>query len=150
MGNYVKSDYSCPVTNIHPLYIFTRCLRLVFSPVLQLRRWFYSRARIMRWPSAHAPSVLWKIIQIPQDTHVNFSCLHMHKGSLLLHSRTASTVIPLKHNATFTLAIQPKLGLPLTIATLTSYIDTLLVIRYTSILSTCPHGTTLSYSLYTR
>ena len=63
------------------------------------------------------------------------------------HWRAASTVIPLFSKATFTPSIQPNLGLPRTRPPLTSAISTLLAIRYSSILSTCPnHLNTLSFA----
>ena len=62
----------------------------------------------------------------------------MYQGSPLF--RAASTVIPLlPYKATFTPSIQPNLGLPRTRPPLTSAINTLLAIRYSSILSTCPN-----------
>ena len=55
------------------------------------------------------------------------------------HWHAASTAIPLLLKATFTPSIQPSLGLPGTRPPLTSAINTLLDIRYSSILSTCPN-----------
>ena len=57
----------------------------------------------------------------------------------LVQCCAASTVIPLLSKATFTPSIQPNLGLPCTHPSLTSAINTLLDIRYLSILSTCPN-----------
>ena len=60
-----------------------------------------------------------------------------------LHSfarwRAASTIIPLLSKATFTSSMQPNLGLLRTHLPITSAINTLLEIRYSSILSTCPN-----------
>ena len=53
------------------------------------------------------------------------------------HYRAAFTVIPLLPKATFTPSIQPNLGLSRTRPP--SAINTLLAIRYSSILSTCPN-----------
>ena len=52
------------------------------------------------------------------------------------HCRAASTVIPLLPNATFTPSFQPNLGLPRTRPPLTSAINILLAIRYSSIQDT--------------
>ena len=61
----------------------------------------------------------------------------MYQGSPLF--RAASTVIPLLPKITCTASIQHNLGLPRTSPPLTSAINTLLAIRYSSILSTCPN-----------
>ena len=63
----------------------------------------------------------------------------LHSFRSFAHCRAASTVIPLLLKATFTPTIQPNLGLPRTRLTLTSAINTLLAIRYSSILSICPN-----------
>ena len=63
----------------------------------------------------------------------------LHAFRSLAHCRAASTVIPLLPKATFTPSIQPNPRLPLTRPPLTSAINTLLAIRYSSILSTCPN-----------
>ena len=55
------------------------------------------------------------------------------------HCRAASTVIPPLPKAIFTSAIDPNLGLPSTRPSLTSAINTLIAIRCSSILSTCPN-----------
>ena len=65
------------------------------------------------------------------------------------HCRSASTVILLLQNATFTSSIQPDLGLLRTRIPLASPINTLITILYSSFLSTCPkHLNTLSDALY--
>ena len=56
-----------------------------------------------------------------------------------VHCRAASTVIPLLPKATFTPSIHPNLSLPLTRPPLTSAINILLAIQYSSIFSTCPN-----------
>ena len=63
----------------------------------------------------------------------------LHSFRSFAHCRGASTVIHLLPNATFTPSIQPNLGLQRTNPPLTSAINTLLAIRYSSILSTCPN-----------
>ena len=65
----------------------------------------------------------------------------MHHCSPLFPSfcRAASTVITLIPKATFTPSIQPNHGLPHTRTSLNSAINTILAIRYLSILSTCPN-----------
>ena len=63
----------------------------------------------------------------------------LHFFRSFAHWRAASTVIPLLPKATFTPSIQPNLGLPRTRPSLTSEINTVLAIRYSSILSTCPN-----------
>ena len=55
------------------------------------------------------------------------------------YCRAASTVTHLLPKATSTPSIQPNLGLPCTRHPLTSAINTLPAIRYSSILSTCPN-----------
>ena len=62
---------------------------------------------------------------------------------------TAYTVIPLLPKAIYTPSIQPNLGLTRTHSWFTSAINTLLAIRYLSILFTCPnhHNTTNSLSI---
>ena len=59
----------------------------------------------------------------------------LHSFRSFAHWRAASTVIPLLPKAT----IQPNLCLPRTRPPLTSSINALLAIRYSSILSTCPN-----------
>ena len=63
----------------------------------------------------------------------------LHSFRSFAHCRAASTVIPLLPKATFTPSIQPNIGLPRTRPPLTSGINTLLAIRYASILSTSPN-----------
>ena len=63
----------------------------------------------------------------------------LHAFRSFAHCRAASTVTPLLPKATFTPSIQPNLGLPPTRSPLISAINTLLAIRYSSILSTCPN-----------
>ena len=58
----------------------------------------------------------------------------LHSFRSFAHCRAASTVIPPLPKSTFTPSIQPNLGLPRTRPPLTSAIDTLLAIRYSSIL----------------
>ena len=62
-----------------------------------------------------------------------------HSFRSFAQCRAASTVIPLLAKATFRRSIQPNLGLPGTRPILTSAINTLLAIRYSSILSTFPN-----------
>ena len=63
----------------------------------------------------------------------------LHSFRSFAHCRAASTVIPLLPKPTFTPSIQPNLSLPRTHPPLTPAINTLLAIRYSSILSTCPN-----------
>ena len=77
-----------------------------------------------------------------QNGSVKLIQLHIHQGSpifYIFYSRAASTVTPLSPKATFIPSIQPNLGLPHIRPPLTSAINTLLAIRYSSILSTCPN-----------
>ena len=76
-----------------------------------------------------------------KNRHMKLIQLHMYQGSFqsFTHWCTASTVIPLLPKATFTPSIQPNLSLPRTCPPLTSAINTLLAIQYSSILSTCPN-----------
>ena len=70
----------------------------------------------------------------------NYICTRaLHSFRSFAHHRAASTVIPLLPKATFTTSIQPNLGLPRTRPPLTSTINILLAIRWSSILSTCPN-----------
>ena len=72
----------------------------------------------------------------------------LHSFRSFAHCRSASTVIPLLPKATCTSSIQHNLGLPRTRPPLTSAINNLLAIRYSSILSTCPnHLNTLCSAL---
>ena len=63
----------------------------------------------------------------------------LHSFRYLAHWRAASTVIPLLPKETLTPSIQPNLALPLTRPPLTSAVNTLLAIRYSTILSACPN-----------
>ena len=74
----------------------------------------------------------------------------LHSFLSFAHCPAASIVIPLLPKATFTPSIQPTLGLSHTRPPLTSAINTLLAIRYSSILSTAQTISILSdphYSL---
>ena len=68
-----------------------------------------------------------------KNGNVKLIQLRMYQGSPLFPVfravSAASTVIPLLPKATFTLSIQPNLGLPRTRAPLSSAINTLLAIR---------------------
>ena len=67
----------------------------------------------------------------------SYTCTRAHPSfQSFVHWHAASTVIPLLRKATFTPSIQPNIGLPCTRPPLTSAINTLLAIRYSSILST--------------
>ena len=63
----------------------------------------------------------------------------LHSFRSFAYCRADFTVIPLLPKATFTPTIQPNLGLPRTRHQLTSASNTLLAIRYSSILSICPN-----------
>ena len=63
----------------------------------------------------------------------------LHSFRSFMHWRAVYTVILLLPKATFTPSIQPNLGLLCTRPPLTSGINTLLAIPYSSILSTCPN-----------
>ena len=65
--------------------------------------------------------------------------MDLHSFLCFTHCRAASTVIPLLPKATYTPSIQPNLGLPRTRLPLTSPINTLRAIGFSSILSTCPN-----------
>ena len=77
----------------------------------------------------------------------------LHSFRSFAYCRSTSTVIHPLPKATFTPSIQPYLGLKCTRPPLTSAINTLLAIQYSSILSTCPHhlntlwSALLTYSL---
>ena len=72
----------------------------------------------------------------------------LHSFRSFTQCRSESIVIPLLPKATFTPSIQPNLGLPHTRPPLTSAINILLAIQYSSILSTCPnHLNTLWFAL---
>ena len=73
----------------------------------------------------------------------------LHSLRSFAHCRAASTVFPLLPKTTFTPSIQPNLGLTRTRPPLTSAINNLLVIRYSSILSTCPNHLNTLYREYT-
>ena len=66
----------------------------------------------------------------------SYTCTRaLHSFRSFTHCRSASTIIPLLPKATFTPSIQPNLSHPRTRPPLTSVINTLLAIRYSSILS---------------
>ena len=82
--------------------------------------------------------------QEPRKTGTKINDLHictrdLHSFLSFAHCRAASTFIPLLLKATFTPSIQPNLGQRRTRPPLTSAINTLLSLRYSSILSTWPH-----------
>ena len=73
----------------------------------------------------------------------------LHSLPSFPHCRAAATVIPLQRKVTFTLSIQPNLGLPRTRSPLPSSIDTRLALRCSSILSSCPnHLSTPIHSIH--
>ena len=80
----------------------------------------------------------------------SYICIRaLYSFQYFTHCRAASTVIRLLPNTTFTPSIQPNLGLPRTRPPLTSAINTLLAIRYSSILSTCTnHLNTIGSALF--
>ena len=86
-------------------------------------------------PKEHRAKQNWQC-----ETHsCSYICTRaLHAFRCLAHCRAASTVTPLLPKAT-TPSIQPNLGLPCTRPPLTSAINTLLAIRYSSILSRCPN-----------
>ena len=80
----------------------------------------------------------------------SYICIRaLHSFCSFPHWRVASAVIPLLPKATFTPSIQPNLGLPRTSPPLTTAIITILAIRCSFILSTCPNhlNTPLANSL---
>ena len=84
-------------------------------------------------PSKNGPV---KLIQLCMYTRA----LHSFRSfRVLTHSFPIFRAIPLLTKATFTPSIQPNLGLPRTRPPLTSAINTLLTIRYSSILTTFPN-----------
>ena len=111
MGSHIKSDNTHTIIKHTPLSAFTRADRKNTGP--------------------------------SKNGGVKLIQLHMYQGSPLFsifHALSrASTVIPLLPMANFTPSIKPNLGLPSTCLPLTSAINTFLVIRYSSILSTCPN-----------
>ena len=78
----------------------------------------------------------------PRETHSISYALGLstlpYLSRIVAHCRAASTVILLMPKATFTPSIQPNISLPRTRPPLTSAVNNLLAIRYSSILSTCP------------
>ena len=87
-------------------------------------------------PKDHRANQNWQR-ETQSVTYVCTRALHSFLSSA--HCRAAYTVIPLlPPKATFTPSIQPNLGLPRIRPQLTSAINTLLAIRYSSIFSTCP------------
>ena len=87
-----------------------------------------------------------------KNARVKLVQLHMYQESplfpILRALCAASTVISLLPKATFTPSIKPNLNLPRTRPPLPSAFNTLLAIRYSSILSTCPnHLNTLRSAL---
>ena len=70
------------------------------------------------------------------QSHINRA---LHSFLSFAHCCAVSTVIPLLPKATFTPSSQPNLRLSRTLHPLTSAINVLLAIQYSSILSTCPN-----------
>ena len=71
----------------------------------------------------------------------------LHSLRSFVHCRSASSVTSLLPKATFTTSIKRNLGLIHTGPPLTSAINTLLAIRYLSILSTCPNHLNTHWSV---
>ena len=84
-----------------------------------------------------------------KNGRVKLDHIHMHQGSSLLPVfLAASILIPPLPKATFTPSIQTNLGLPRPRPLRAPTINTILVIRYSSIHSTCPTISILSYPFY--
>ena len=117
---------SCPFFTVYP----NRIMRRHPTP-LQVKT---TRAR-EGGPKEHRGKQKW-----PRETHSFTYAPGLSTLSYLrAHCRAASTVIPLLPKATFTLSIQPNLGLPRTRPPRTSAINNLLAIQHSSILSKCPN-----------
>ena len=131
----MSSQTTHTVINIHPLaHIFDICV-LIFSSCAShhslrdkhqsTRGWFertQGQAKMSAWNS------------------FSYICTRaLHSSRYFAHWRADTAVIPLLPKATFTPSIQPNLGLPRTRPPLTSAIITLLAIRYSFTLSTCPN-----------
>ena len=145
-GTHVKSDNTHIIINIHTL---AHILDIFHLDSLYFRPFY--RLSQPHHVTASNPS--------PGDNHQStggrsdrtqgqakmaewnsFGCIctrALHSVRSFAHWRAASSVIPLLPKATFTPSIQPNLGLPRTRPPFTFACNTLLDIRYSSILNTC-------------
>ena len=113
------------------------------------------RWAVLVWSATAWPFILYYVLgSVSLECHsLTFYCYvctrALHSFLSFAHCRAASTIIPLLPKPTFTPSIQPNLCLPSHIRPpLTSAINPLLAIRYSSILSACPnHLYTLWYTL---
>ena len=138
-GSHVKSDNTHTIINIHPLahildtfaLIFSSCLLFTVYPTpLQV---ITTRAR-ETGPKEHRAKQKWS-----RDTHSVTYVPYLSTLSDLSCIDAQPPAIPPLPKPTFTPSIQPNLGFPHTRPPLTSAINTLQAIRYSSILSTCPN-----------
>ena len=143
-GSHVKSDNThTQSSNIHPLAHILNTCALIFSYL----RTFYSLSQPHFYPiqvittrapeggpKEHTAKQKWE-----RETHSVTDVPGLSTLSNLSIVHAASSVIPLLPEVTFTPSIQQNLRLPRTRPPLTSASSTLLAIRYSSILSTCPN-----------
>ena len=128
------------IPNIQTLARILGICALIFSNPNCIRLWHPTSPgdKPPEWRRA-----VWKTQEMSKHCHVKLNHLHMHQGSpfisIFRHCRAASTVNPQLTKATYTPSMQPNLGLPRTRPPLTSAINTLLTIRYSSTISTYPN-----------
>ena len=147
-GSHFKSDNTHTMINTHPLahirdtrdLIFSSCAPFTVYPNPIMPRHYAPLQVIITRAREGGPkekSAKQKMARWNSFSYICTRALHSFRSFALC--RATSTVIPLLPKATFIPSIQPNLGLPGTRPSLTSAINTLLAMRYSSILSTCPN-----------
>ena len=143
-GSHVKSDNTHTMVMIYHLALIPDTWALIFSSFALFT--VYPNRITQRHPSllqmtttraregGHSAKQIWprethSVIYVPWQGSPLFPIFLALSRSLYRHSSLSK--------ATFTPSIQPNLGLPSTRPPLTSAINTLPAIRYSSILSTC-------------
>ena len=153
-GSHVKSDNTLTIIKHTPISPYTWQMHLAFqfsSHLIPAASWnsipLGDNHQSTRWQSkrtqGQAKMAVWNPLSYmhTRDLHGFRSFMHCH---------AASTIISLLPKATLTPSIQPNHSLPRTHPPLTSAINRLLTIQYSSILSTCPnHLNTLWSALLT-
>ena len=142
---HVKADYARTIIKHSPLVNTLDICALIsviasFAQLTPTTSWNGDKPPATLVISHQSAGELSERTQVPLNTsRVTLNHLHMHQLSPLLPIfYAASTVILLLPKATFSPSIQSNLRLPRIRPLLTSTINTLLAIQYSSILS-CPN-----------
>ena len=144
-------------SNVHPLAHIVDTCNLIFSSCALFTvyhnliiKWHPTPLQVITTrareggPKEHREMQKW-----PRETHSVTCTRALHSFIFFVHWRVVSSVIPLLPKATFT-HLSSHLGLPRTRPPLTTAINTLVAIRYSSILSTCQTISTISDPLYSQ